>query len=269
MKILRKNNDQTISFNGLNEFRTDAGWTENIKNLEDETLIKIINPIENYETVRFIHEPYENSISIKQTDIWFKFFFYNGDKYVCDYEPTGLTLSENSKMLKQSTESFFRLEFFKTPDILNENGEIIGSESPDRTNRRLVFAKNLALPIGEKINFNQEGKTYNIFKPIFTGNNYRNKENMYLFWFQDDSVLEDTTLIGNIFYMTAKFYNAKDGTITDFVKTDIDGEVDETVDMYYKVIIEKENYSYVVLNNEERIGINTNTFKPIIFYERK
>jgi hypothetical protein len=259
MKILRKNIDQTISLNKSTNFRTDAGWSENIKDLENELLIKIVNPIENYETVRFIHKPYLNSNGLTQTDIWFKFFFYDGEKYVCDYSPTGISLNENSKMLKQSIESFFRLEFFKTPN----------DELPSRSNRRLVFAKNLSLPIGEKVLYNQEGKTYNIFKPIFTGSNYRNKENVYLFWFQDDSVLNETTLTGNTFYMTAKFYNAKDGSITDFVKTDLDREVNESIDMYYKVVIEKEGYTYNVLNNDERIGVNTISFNPIVFYERK
>lgn len=259
MKILRKNIDQTISLNNSTEFRTDAGWEENVKDLENELLVKIINPIENYETVRFIHEPYLNGDNLLQTDIWFKFFFYDGEKYVCDYHPTGISLNENSGSARQLTESFFRLEFFKTPN----------NELPSRTNRRLVFAKNLSLPIGEKTLYKQNGKIYNIFKPVFTGNNYRNKENIYLFWFQDDSVLEDTTLIGNTFFMTAKFYNAKDGTITDFVKTNINREVDETNDMYYKVVVEKENHTYIILNNDERIGINTDTFKPIIFYERK
>jgi hypothetical protein len=259
MKILRKNIDQTISLNKSTDFRTDAGWSENIKDLETELLVKIINPIENYETVRFIHEPYLNGNGLLQTDIWFKFFFYDGENYICDYLPTGILLNENSGMLRQSTESFFRLEFFKTSN----------NEQPSRTNRRLVFAKNLSLPIGEKVLYNQDGRTYNIFKPVFTGNNYRNKENVYFFWFQDDTVLNETTLTGNTFFMTAKFYNAKDGSISDFVKSDIDGEVNETNDMYYKVVIEKDNYTYVVLNNDERIGLNTNTFNPIVFYERK
>jgi tRNA nucleotidyltransferase/poly(A) polymerase len=40
-----------------------------------------------------------------------------------------------------------------------------------------------------------------------------------LFWFEDESVLEETDLIGtetsNTFFMTAKFFNAKDGNIID------------------------------------------------------
>ena len=78
-------------------------------------------------------------------------------------------------------------------------------------------------------------------------NYYRNKENMYFFWFQDDSALDETSLTGTTFWMTAKFYNAEDGSIMDFVKSDIgSSEVNETNDMYYKVVIDKTNYSYQV-----------------------
>jgi hypothetical protein len=264
MKIVRKNGDQILSISPETDFRLDAGWNDGLVELEKETLVKIINPIENYETVRFIHEPYLNNMSGLQSDIWFKFYFHNGSEYVCDYEPTGLSIYENSKMLKQSTQSFFRLEFFKT----------VNDESPNRNNRRMVFAKNLSLPIGEKLRYINEGTNIDIFKPIFQGSNYRNSENLYLFWFQDDSVLKESNLIGNSFYMTAKFYNAKDGSIIDFVKSELIGEVNESDDMYYKVVINRDQYTYEVFKYNtqttgERIGTNITTFDPIVFYEKK
>lgn len=264
MKITRKNSEQNLLLTKETNFRLDVGWDENIKQLEEETLIKIINPIENYETVRYIHDPYNNSEGYGQTDIWYKFYFFNGTSYECDYESTGISLNENSRMVKQSTESFFRLEFFKTPN----------NDTPTRTNRRMVFAKNLSIPLGEKFRYHNNEQTIDIFKPVFSGSNYKNKENMYLFWFQDDTVLEETTLLGNTFYMTAKFYNAKDGSVVDFVKSDLNTEINESDDMYYKMIINKNGYTYQIFeyNSEEtgsRIGTNTSSFNPIIFYEKK
>lgn len=263
MKILRKNNEQSISISPETEFRLDAGWNDSVKELENETLLKIINPIENYETVRFIHEPYLNLMSGLQSDIWFKFYFHNGSEYLCDYTPTGLSIFENSKMMKQSTQSFFRLEFFKT----------VNNESPNRTNRRMVFAKNLSLPIGEKLRYTNEGINIDIFKPIFQGSNYRNSENLYLFWFQDDSVLNESNLIGDTFYMSAKYYNAKDGSIIDFVKSELNVEVNESDDMYYKVVINRDQYTYKVFKYDtqstgDRIGTTITTFDPIIFYQK-
>lgn len=264
MEILRKTEDQNILLNTENQFKTDLGWQENFQELERETLLSIINPIENYETMRYIHKPYTSSNGVSQTDIWFYFYFIDstGTGYTngLDYELVGITAKENELMLKQSTESFFRLEFYKTP-----NGDI-----PDRTNRRLVFAKNLALPLGEKYLYT----TLNgfIHLPVFMGSNYKNKENMYLFWFSDDSAFNETNLTGNTFYMTAKFYNAKDGTILDFTTTGLtmNQQVIEPRDMYYKMQIDRSDYSYEVYRYTSgttgtRIG---EAHDPIIFYEK-
>jgi hypothetical protein len=271
MKILRDNNRKNIIINQDLSFRTDLGWEDSVNELEYQTLRKIINPIENYETVRYIHEPYDTTISgmtFSQTDIWFYFYFLSGSTYVQDYEPTGLSANENALMRKQVTESFFRLEFFKTRSEIVNDIEVV--EPPSRLNRRLVFSKNLSIPLGEKYFYT----TLNdfIYKPAFVGSNYRNKENMYFFWFQDETALNETSLTGNTFWMTAKFYNAEDGTIVDFVKSDIgSSEVNETNDMYYKVVIDKTNYSYQVFryNNEiqgTRVGESVD---PIKFYQKK
>ena len=271
MKILRDNDDKKIILNQDLSFRTDLGWEDSAKELESQTLRKIINPIENYETVRYIHKPYNTtlgSLTFPQTDIWFYFYFLSGSTYVQDYEPTGLSANENALMQKKITTSFFRLEFFKTPSKIVNNVEV--SDQPSRLNRRMVFAKNLSLPLGEKY-FYTTLNDY-IYKPAFMGSNYRNKENMYFFWFQDETALNETSLTGNTFWMTAKFYNAEDGSIQDFVKSDIgSSEVNETNDMYYKVIIDKTDYSYQVFrynNNLQgtRIGESVD---PIKFYQKK
>lgn len=269
MKILRNDSSQKLVFNTEQDFKTDLGWDQNAKELETETLKNIINPSENYETVRYIHKEYEipTFTGYNQTDIWFYFYFISGSTsggtYVIDYEPTGLSARENAKMLRQTTESFFRLEFFKTPNDV----------APDRTNRRLVFAKNLSLPLGEKYFFSGSTLVDTIFKPVFNGSNYRNAENMYLFWFKDDSAFDETTLTGNTFYMTAKFFNAEDGTISDFTNRSMSFNeiIDESRDMYYKMIIDRTDYSYQVFNYSgtttgSRIGKSGN---PIVFYEKR
>jgi hypothetical protein len=141
---------------------------------------------------------------------------------------------------------------------------------PDRTNRRLVFAKNLSLPLGEKFLYT----TLNgyIYLPVFMGSNYKNKENMYLFWFTDESAFDETELTGNTFYMTAKFYNAKDGSILDFTTTGLTAnqQLIETRDMYYKMEIDRSDYSYQIYRyvsgtTGTRIGEAND---PIKFYEK-
>ncbi len=273
MKILVKDNDQSIIVSSNQNFKTDLGWTDSAQQMEQEILYDIINPTENYETVRYVHSPYSvtstSGTTFNQTDIWYSFYFLNNSgNYIQNYEATGITLEENSKMLRQSTESFFRLEFYKTSN----------DESPNQTNRRLVFSKNLILPLGEKVYYTgiPSGSTYPlndfVYVPVFNGSNYRNTENMYLFWFADDSPFSETNITGNTFYMTAKYYNAKDGSVIDFVNKSMTlvEDVVEEEDVYYKVIIDRTDYSYIIYEYNGAIGSRRGqVVSPINFYERK
>jgi len=202
MEILKNDKNLNIIVNTEQNFKTDLGWQENLMEFENEILKDIINPAINYETVRYIHKPYQSSLMPNgyfQSDVWFQFYFISGgtiDRYVLDYQPVGITTQENELMTKQSTESFFKLEFYKTPHKLDSNGNVIGYEPPTRKNRRLVNSRDLSLPLGEKFFYEGINSGYYLHVPIFTGSNYRNKENMYLFWFDDETALEDTDLSG-------------------------------------------------------------------------
>jgi hypothetical protein len=266
MKILRTFKEKDLLINQETDFQTNLGWEENLIQFEDEVLSSIVNPVDNYETIRYIHKPYTSS-GITQTDIWFYFYFYSGGTYTQDYEATGITHRENGLMLSQTTKSFFKLEFYKTP--LSGNTY----QPPTRENRKLVFSRNLLLPLGEKYFYTTLNKYLHM--PVFTGSNYRNKENMYQFWFEDESVLDETllsgTTTGNTFFMTAKFYNAKDGSIIDFTNNTGYTEVNDYRDMYYQFDIDKTDYSYKVYNysgitNGSQIG---KTGNPIKFYEKR
>ncbi len=263
MKILKQSGDYNFILNQESEFYTNAGWEESMVIFEDEILDTIINPTENYETARFIHKSYTSTNNVKQTDIWYYFYFNTSDNssYTQDYNVVGIDTKENAKLLKQSTKSFFKLEFYKTPN----------NEPPTRKNRRLLFSRNLSLSAGEKYFYNGNNINEYVHFPVFTGSNYRNKENMYFFWFQDDSVLSGTTISGETFFMTAKFFNANDGSIIDFTnkQTFVGGQIKEENDLYYLVEIDRTDYSYQIYqyngSKGSRIG---STDKPIKFYEK-
>ena len=321
MEILRKSGDYSIIVNQENDFLTNLGWEEGMDIFEEEVLSTIINPIDNYETVRYIHKPYTGLTSNSgdtQCDIWYKFYFIDsGNTYTngLDYSLIGIPPKDNARLLKTSTESFFRLEFFKSPglfwsetdtyqtyDIISYGTNIYKSltdnnvnnkpdkvdstdweifkenetlcEPPTRINRKLVFSKNLSIPLGEKFYYNTLRQ--NIHIPVFMGSNYKNKENMYLFWFQDDTVLSDSIFKGNTFFMTAKFMNATDGSMLDFTtkNLEIGEEIVEQKDMYYKIDINKTDYSYKVYkyNGElttdvDLVGNGMNN--AIKFYEKR
>jgi len=254
MRILFKNIDNSLTLEKVTTFSNDLGWEESFREAERDVLESIINPVENYETVRYINEPYIGSTGLI-CDIWYFFYFIDGSNTYSkglDYSLAGITPNENALLLKQTTKSFFRLEFYTTPS---------------RETQKLVFAKNLSIPLGQKV-FDQN-LVDNIFVPVFNGNNYRNSENMYLFWFGDDTVFSGTT-----FYMTARFFNADDGTITQFLNKDINAnnsglvneervgtyslpikfyEIAENYnitpeeDLYYKITFDRSDYSYNIL----------------------
>jgi hypothetical protein len=132
----------------------------------------------------------------------------------------------------------------------------------------------LSLPLGEKFYYNPLRD--NIHVPVFMGSNYRNKENMYLFWFQDDTVLSDSTLSGDTFFMSAKFFNAVDGSILDFTTTGLTAnqQIVEYRDMYYKIVINKTNYSYKVYNYDGGVTTESDLVgrgmdNAIKFYEKR
>jgi len=267
MEILRDKNTSKLVLDISTEYKVDLGREESLEQFEEETIQKIINPIENYETSRFMHEPYSGITSNESniiSDIWYQLYFYNNSEPQThvdglDYSLVGITHVENSKMLKQSVKSFFKLDFYKTPE----------DEKPEHSNRKLVFSRNLSIPSGEQFLFTPLNK--NIFVPVFNGSRFRNRENMYIFWFQDDSVLTETILTGNTFYMTARFFNADDGSIINFGNKSkgVSDEIFENDDLYFLVEIDKENYTYKVfeyLNGTkgDRIGMSG---EPIKFYE--
>jgi hypothetical protein len=263
MKTILNELDSNLLINNETNFRLDLGWQEGVAEFEKEVLKSIINPIENFETVRYIHKPYEGTSGVTQTDIWFQFFFYNNQNPQThvgglDYEYIGITSDENNKMSRQATESFFRLELYKTPN----------NDAPSRGNRRLVYSKTLPCPLGEKIYYQ---KLYDyIHVPVFTGSNHRNKENMYMYWFQDDSVLSGTTITGDTFYVTARFFNAKDGSIVNFSNKTLSSTTNliESTDMYYKLVIDKSDYSYQFYRYNGTTGTRIGkTGDPINFYE--
>lgn len=257
MNILYKNIDNNLILDQNTSFSNDLGWDESFKESERQILESIINPIENYETVRYIHEPYSSTTG-NICDIWYFFYFIDGtndyDKGL-DYSLAGITPQENAQLLKQTTKSFFRIEFYTTPN---------------RETQKLVFAKNLSIPLGQKV-YDQNIKD-RIYVPVFNGNNYRNTENMYLFWFGDDSVFSGTT-----FYMTARFFNADDGSVTQFLNKDVNAnnsgliigervglyttpvkfyeiasnyEVDPENDLYYKVLFRRSDNTYKISRYE-------------------
>jgi hypothetical protein len=94
---------------------------------------------------------------------------------------------------------------------------------------------------------------------------------MYVFWFQDTTPYNETAYTGNTFWVTAKYYNAKNGEILDFTNKCLSTttEIVETDDIYYRMDIDMNNYSYKIYEYDGEIGDRVGTRQtPIKFYEK-
>lgn len=263
MKILQNNNDRTILLNSETNFGTDLGWEDNFQEFEHETLKEIINPTENFETVRYTHAEYTGGEGLTQHDLWLEFYFVTASGYHTpgglNYEFTGLLPEDNAKLLKSEETSFFRLEFYK---ILS------GETEPTSINRKLFFTKNYPVPMSESVYYTPIRDQ--IYVPIFIGSNYRKTENMYLYWFQDTTALDGTAYNDDVFYVSAKYFNAINGKSITFINKDkhVSEPIDESKDIYHKMVIDRSNYSYTMysgVTTTKRIGTSTGT-TPMKWY---
>lgn len=253
MEILKNDIENKIILDIDNKFQTDLGWEESIQEYELDILDSIINPLENYETVRYTHKPYNS-----KDDIWYYFYFYNNSSTHAgglNYELLDIKADDNRKLTNSNNPSFFRLEFYKTPNNV----------LPNRGNRKLAFTKMLLIASGERVLY-KKIYDYN-YVPIFRGTSYRNNENSDLYWFYEDDALNGSVYSGNTFYLTAKFYNTLDGSIYNFTNKSLlpTKAISEENDVYYKLIIDKATLTYQIFDlSNNRIGITDN---PIRFYE--
>lgn len=264
MEILKSNTSKNILINNETTFMSNVTWEDNVEQFENNILKKIINPSVNFETNKYIHEPYVGGTGIKQNDLWFYFYFYGDEVGLThdgglNYEHVGLSLNDNANLTVNVSESFFRLDFYKIPTTDNKL---------DFYNKKLVFTKNLKLPLGEKVYFKPIHDYIHV--PIFVGSSFRNEENMNIYWFEDESVL-DSNLTGNTLYMTAKYYNSIDGSVINFStnRLSVNDVANDTYDSYYKVELNNTGKTYIVHHNNYDSLITTLSDNTIVTNDDK
>lgn len=244
-----------------------GGTNDTIEIFENEILKKIINPIDDFETIRYSHETWNDSIdNVNKTSINYEFYFYsastnasvtaetNSNNWIVDYRANGLTTRNIYYGDKVFTNSFFKLDFYDTKNT---------------TNQQIYLTIIIPTRNGETLPTNFGYKTINILKPKFLLDFVGNKEGYYIYWLKSTEFVDLNTL-----YMTAKFFDAQRGQ---FVKmmTRPQGELQNKFNFnqedyfYYEVELNYDNYTYIV--NDETIGGVLNrigtTSTPIKWYE--
>jgi hypothetical protein len=244
-----------------------TGREDAIDRYEKETIDKVINPIDDFETTRFMHAPWDNNPF--KTEIHYQFNFFdstqsinNPTSWLDDYQYATFTDKEIYFFSNSFKGSFFKLDFYDTNS--NENGRAFISVI-------IPVQQGLKEPglIGPPLNPTQ----VDVKKPKFILDYLgADKEGFFIYWLKEPKVITNTE-----FYMSAKFFNGKTGSFlrmmnkpqSDPFFTSNKFNFNKSLLFYYKVKFDFNDYEYKVysedqLGNLTRVGDNLN---PIKWYE--
>jgi hypothetical protein len=236
-----------------------------IEEYEKNIITEVIGVGRDFEISRFAHAPATGTTN--NTEINYEFYFYSGgslndiNNWRVNYLSEGFTPQEVYYYENNFSNSFFKLDFYDTPD-----------------EKKQVNYLTVILPTqqGLKMDAQMQRTLVSIKKPEFILDYVGDKEGFFLYWLKKRTFLDIDT-----FYMSAKFYNAKTGQFTKMMTgggsnslDDTNGPqalmntnkyaFDSTQYFYYTVKLDYPTQTYQVLNTYgQRLGTNL----PIKWYE--
>jgi hypothetical protein len=244
-----------------------SGREDAIDKFEQETIEKVINPIDDFETTRFMHATWDTDPT--KTEIHYQFNFFdptlsinNQTSWLDDYQYAGFLDKEIYFFSNSFKGSFFKLDFYDTNT--NENSRAFISLI-------LPTQQGLKEPglIGPPLN----PTTVQVKKPKYVLDYLgADKEGFFVYWLKEPKVVTNTE-----FYVGAKFFNGKTGNFIRMMnKPQSDPffasdkyNFNKSLVFYYKVIFDFNDYEYKFyledsLGNLTRVGDSAN---PIKWYE--
>ena len=236
-----------------------GGRQDSVEEYQTEMVREVIGLPYDFEIARFEHKEFSN----QTTELNYKFHFFDNTvpvttanqlNWILDYTPQGFLDTELYYFTKPFTKSFFKLDFYDTKDEKTQN---------------LYFT--IILPI-------QQGLTQSvIINPILGNVDVKipdmildyigDKEGYYIYWLRNRDYINLDT-----FYMSAKFFNAKDGvyvTMTNTPQSNITPNAfnfDPTKYFYYKVSLDYTNKTYQIINEQTNLRIG-GLPSPVLWYE--
>lgn len=219
----------------------NAGRGEAVSAYETEIIRQVINPIDDFETSRFAHKPW--NVEETRTDIHYQFFFNSGNTevsattncndWITDYEAEGFTDAEIFYFSNAFAGSFFKLDFY---------------DSPQSETQRLYFT--VILPTQQGLT--ETGRIGNVNsydevqvkKPSFILDYIGDKEGFFIYWLKDQTYLNVDT-----FYFSAKFFNGKSGQFIRMMN-ECQGDLpnkfnfNQSEKFYYKCVLDYNTYEY-------------------------
>jgi hypothetical protein len=226
------------------------GQDDSIDIWEKDAIKEAIGVAKDFDILRFSHKPYGND---EQTRINYKFYFYNSSSTLWEnnYEAAGFTIEENYYISNSFEKSFFKLDFYDTNDT---------------TTQSIQFTVILPIQTGEEdpVQISPYLPDVLIERPEFILDYVKNREGFFWYWMRDKKFLNLDT-----FYMSAKFFDAKEGVFVRLMNTVQSALPNPTLFdaskyFYYRVFLDYTDYTYQIFDiNDNRIG----TGSEINWYE--
>ena len=246
------------------------GLDQSIDEYEADIIKKVTGGYGDFEVTRFAHapiavtDPYTDS-AFEVTDIQYEFNFYSGGSLSAttswrnNYMSEGFTTDEIYYYTNNFSNSFFKLDLYDNVDEKRQTNYIT-----------------IIIPTQQGLTMDaiMQRTPVKIKKPYFVLDYVGDKEGFFIYWLKKRNFLNINT-----FYMTAKFYDAKNGYFTKMMnmsQSSIVGDkftFDSTKYFYYRVELDYEKRNYQVFNmnpfqtDYSNLGQRAGASVPIKWYE--
>ena len=246
------------------------GLDQSIDEYEANIIKEVTGGYGDFEVTRFAHapititDPYTDS-AFEVTDIQYEFNFYSGGSLSAstswsnNYMSEGFTTEEIYYYTNNFSNSFFKLDLYDNVDEKRQTNYIT-----------IIIPTQQGLTMPAIM----QRTPVNIKRPYFVLDYVGDKEGFFIYWLKKRNFLNIKT-----FFMTAKFYDAKNGYFTKMMnmpQSSISGNTfifDSTKYFYYRVELdyEKQNYQVFSMNPTQteysNLGGRAGATIPIKWYE--
>lgn len=236
------------------------GRDDSISEYEAKAIKEVTGVAADFEVARFSHNIFQND----DTAINYQFNFYDDTlpitgntigSWGSSYLNEGFSVQDVYYFSKPFTKSFFKLDFYDTPD-----------ESTQQIYLSVI------LPIQQGLTqtavINSLIPPVEIKKPTMILDSIgADKEGFYIYWLRSRDFIDISQ-----FYMTAKFFNARLGIFKQMTNTRQDlitpnkFQFNNADYFYYKVNLDYDNKTYEVFSTSTQLRVGDSA-SPIIWYE--
>ena len=273
IRIKTFNKDKRVVIPIAQDFDESLGKEQQLKLWDVNQIENNINPILDFETIRF-----SPNTLLPNNEIFYSLLFSkvpaptgNPTDYSDDYSWTGIYHPDISQRKQEFTKSFFKFDFYTQP--LTTSNKVSFSVIMPINNGMKVSRQISNDPLdpnydplsyidalSEDVNFTGGPYYYDIESSDFEFRSVgKGTENYYIQWLKSNFIVPD-----KIFYMSCRFFNAATGKVHRFINkpqpVDASGNPIYTLKgrdyFYYRINFNRSNYTYQFFPYDEVIGIS-------------